>query len=430
MPKIAKELGALAVSKLGPGVHAVGGVAGLHLQVTQGAGRSWLLRYMLAGTRREMGLGPFPEVGLADARLQAAQARQRLREGGDPLADRVAARTRQKAEQARRKDFRTCAEELIESKGPGWKSAKHEAQWSATLETYAYPELGDMDVAAIEAGDVLRVLRPIWSEKPETASRVRGRIEAVLNYAATVGARPKGHNPAAWKGNLALALPTRDSLGRSNHAALPHGIVGEFYQRLAELPGTAASCLRFAVLTAARSGEVRGATWDEIDLKAKVWTVPAERMKGKREHRVPLGGEAVALLQGLPQREGLLFANAGGNGLSDMALTQCIRRLDRVQQGTDQPKKWHDPKLERLATAHGIARATFRTWVAECTNFPPTVAEACLAHISGDKVEQAYQRGEFMAQRAALLQAWAAHLTHRPESKIVPLAGRRTKPSA
>ena len=282
-----------------------------------------------------------------------------------------------------------------------------------------------MDVAAIDAADVLRVLTPIWSEKPETASRLRGRIENVLDYAATIGARPKGHNPAAWKGNLALTLPTRNSLGRSNHAALPHPVVGEFYQRLADLPGTAALCLRFAMLTAARSGEARGATWDEIDLKAKVWTVPAERMKGKREHRVPLSAMAVALLKDLTHREGPLFASGSGNELSDMALTQCIRRLDRTQQTTDEPKKWHDPKLKRIATAHGIARATFRTWAAECTNFPPVVAEACLAHISGDKVELAYQRGEFVAQRAALLHAWAGHLTRRPASKVVPMASHR-----
>lgn len=425
MPKVAKELGALAVSKLGPGVHAVGGVAGLHLQVTQGAGRSWLLRYLYAGKRREMGLGSYPELGVADAREAASKARNLLREGADPLAERDMARTRQRTAQARRKDFRTCAEALIDSKAPGWQNAKHAAQWRGTLETYAYPELGEMDIAAIEADDVLRVLTPIWSEKPETASRVRGRIEAVLDYAAMIGARPKGHNPAVWKGNLALALPTRQSLGRSNHAALPHGVVGDFYQRLAELPGTAAACLRFAILTAARSGEARGATWAEVDLKAKVWTVPAERMKGKREHKVALTREAVELLQGLVHRKGLLFANVAGNELSDMALTQCIRRLDRVQQGTDAPRKWHDPKLGRLATAHGIARATFRTWAAECTSFPPAVAEACLAHISGDKVEQAYQRGEFLAKRGALLQEWTSHLTRRPTTKVVPMTGRK-----
>lgn len=422
MPRIAKELGALAVSRLGPGVHAVGGIAGLHLQVTQGAGRSWLLRYLHAGRRREMGLGPFPEVPLASARLAAAQAKQRLREGIDPLDERDSNRTRLRAEQARRKTFRECARELIESKSSGWKNAKHAAQWAATLETYAYPELGDMDVATVEAADVLRALKPIWTDKPETASRLRGRIEAVLDYAAAIGARPKGHNPAGWKGNLALALPTRNSLGRSNHAALPHTVVGEFYRRLAELPGTGAACLRFAILTAARSGEARGATWDEIDLKAGLWTVPAERMKGKRDHKAPLSSEALALLQGLPHREGLLFPGPAGAAMSDMALTQCIRRLDRTDPG-----KWHDPKLDRLATAHGVARATFRTWAAECTAFPPAVAEACLAHISGDKLEQAYQRGEFTAQRAALLQAWAAHLTHEPGAKIVGIAARKAK---
>lgn len=427
MPKIAKELGALAVSRLGVGVHAVGGVSGLHLQVSKGSGRSWVLRFLHAGRRREMGLGAYPELPLAAARAVAAEARARLREGADPLAERDAARAQRKAEQARRKTFKECALELIDAKSSGWKNSKHEAQWRATLETYAYPLIGDMDVGTIEAADVLRVLRPIWTDKPETASRLRGRIEAVLDLAATLGARPKGHNAASWKGNLALALPTRNSLGRSNHAALPHTVVPEFYQRLAGLPGTSALCLRFAIATAARSGESRGAHWAEIDLKGRLWTVPADRMKGKREHRVPLSDEAVALLKTLPHREGLLFVNGSGGELSDMSVTQVVRRLDRAQQNTDQPKKWHDPKLDRLATPHGVARASFRTWVAECTAFPPAVAEACLAHINADKVEAAYQRGEFMSQRAALLQAWADHLKRKPGAKVLPLTRRKAK---
>jgi integrase len=375
-----------------------------------------------------MGLGPYPELSLADARLAAAQARQRLREGADPLAERDAARARLKAEQSRRKTFKDCALELIAAKAPGWKNAKHEYQWTATLETYAYPELGHMDAATVEAADVLRVLKPIWTRAPETASRLRGRVEAVLDYAATIGARPKGHNPATWKGNLSLALPSRGSLGRTNHAALPYSVVGEFYQRLASLPGVAATCLRFAMLTAARSGEARSASWEEVDLKAATWTVPADRMKGKREHRVQLSREAVALLKALPKREGIIFSNEAGSPLSDMALTTCIRRLDRTQQSTDEPKKWYDPKLDRLTTAHGTARATFKTWAAECTNFPPAVSEACLAHISGDKVEQAYLRGEFTKQRAALLEAWAVFLTHKLQvDNVVSLSGKRGK---
>jgi integrase len=425
MPKIAKELNALAVSRLGPGVHQVGGVPGLLLQVTATGGRSWMLRYRLGERRREMGLGPYPSIPLAEARAKAAAARYSVRIGIDPLAQAQAERARNLAEMARRKTFEECAAELIAAKAPSWKSDKHAAQWEASLRDYAFPVLGRLTVDAIEAADVLRALSPIWATVPETASRVRGRIEAVLDYAATVGARPRGANPAAWKGNLGLALPTRASLGRTNHAALPHDGVCEFYARLVGLPGTAAACLRFAMLTCARSGEARGADWSEIDLEAKLWTVPAARMKAEREHVVPLTDQAVALLEALPHRAGLLFANAGGDALSDMSLTQCIRRLDRVEPG-----RWHDPKLKRLATAHGICRSTFRTWAAECTTYPSAVPEAALAHLSGDEVERAYLRSNFLTMRRGLMAEWSQHLTQKPDAKAGVIAITKRRPRA
>ncbi len=394
MPKIAKELGALAVSRLKvPGWHAVGGVTGLGLQVTPTGARSWSLRIVIAGKRRELGLGGFPTVQIAAARDKARQARELVSQGVDPILMKKTASSALQAAQARAVTFRTVAERYIEAHDAGWRNPKHAAQWTSTLTQYAYPHLGAMLVASIDTAAVLKVLQPIWSTKTETASRVRGRIESVLDYATAQGLR-EGPNPARWKGHLALTQPKRSKVQKvEHHAALPVGDMPGFMKRLRGAHGMGARALEFAVLTAARSGEVRGMQWAEVDLAAKVWTVPAARMKAAREHRVPLSDAAVAILASLPRQVGgdLVFPGTKGQPLSDMSLTAVLRRM----------------KVD--AVPHGM-RSSFRDWTAEHTSFPNEVAEMALAHVVGDKVEAAYRRGDLFEKRREMMDAWASFL--------------------
>lgn len=377
-----------------PGIYADG--AGLYLQVTRGkAGdlrRSWFVRLRLPdGRSRDMGLGTFELVPLADARAKAQDARIEAKAGRDPLAAREAEKLQAKVETARALTFRQAAEAYIAAHRDRWRSAKHANQWSVTLATYAYPVFGDFQVSVVDKRDVLAALEPIWAAKPETASRLRGRIEAVLDWAAERGHRAEGDNPARRE-RLKHSLPSRAALAkakpRGNHAALPFVQAAAFWADLAGRDGVAARALAFAILTAARTGEVIGADWREVDLEGAVWTVPANRMKGGREHRVPLSGPAVALLRGLgPQLEGPVFATERG-ALSNMALLMTLRRMGRAD-----------------ITAHGF-RSTFRDWAAERTEFAREVAEAALAHAIGDKVEAAYRRGDLFEKRRRLMDAW------------------------
>lgn len=368
-----------------PGRRGDDAVRGLMLAVQPGGSRSWVLRYQMAGRRRDMGLGPYPEVGLARAREKAMEARRLAKDGRDPLAERarVPALT-----------FRAAAEALVESKRPGWRNAKHAAQWASTLEAYAYPGLGALDVKAVDTAAVLGVLRPVWTAKPETASRVRQRVEAVLDYAAATGARA-GENPARWRGHLDHLLP-RPSKVRAveHHAALDWREGPAFMAELAGREGTAAKALAFAVLTAARSGEVRGMAWREVDLAAAVWTVPAGRIKAGREHRVPLAAAALALLGGPGAPDDLVFPSPtdAGRPLSDMTLTAVLRRMGRGG-----------------LTAHGF-RSTFRDWAGEATTHAREVVEAALAHRLKDKAEAAYARGDLFAKRRRLMGDWAVFL--------------------
>lgn len=420
MPRVAKELGALAVSKLKvPGWHAVGGVAGLGLQVAPAGARSWVLRVVVAGNRRELGLGGFPTVQLAAARERARQAREQIAQGVDPIQAKKAAHSALKAAQARAVTFKTLAEQYIEAHEASWKNSKHAAQWSSTLTQYAFPVLGPMLVADIDTPAVLRVLEAepekgkgtLWATRTETASRLRGRLETILDYATTKGLR-EGPNPARWKGHLALTLPSKRKVAPVvHHKAIPVGEVGKFMARLRAAEGIGARALEFAILTAGRSGEVRGATWAEIDLPAKLWTVPAERMKAKREHRVPLSDAAVTLLEALPRREGceVVFYSTKGSALSDMTLTAVLRRL----------------KVD--ATAHGF-RSTFRDWAAECTSYPAEVAEMALAHAVGNAVEAAYRRGDLFEKRRAMMGDWATFLA-KPAGAVVPMRNARVSGS-
>lgn len=383
------SLNARKVETAAPGRHGDG--RGLFLYVKPTGARSWVLRYQVQGRRRDLGLGPYPDVSLAMARDRAAEARRLIAEGEDPIT---------KKQQAKPKTFREAALELIESKRPGWKNAKHAAQWTATLEAYVFPKIGAVQVAKIETADVISALTPIWATKPETANRVRQRIEAVIDYASALGIR-SGDNPARWRGHLDHLLPKPTKVRAVvHHPALPHAQIADFMTDLAKREGVAARALAFTILTAARSGETRGMTWGEVDLGAKVWTIPAGRMKAAKEHRVPLSDSALTLLgqraEGIPD-DTLVFGSEAkpGKPISDMSMTAVLRRMERAD-----------------ITVHGF-RSTFRDWAGETTGFPREVIEAALAHGIRDKAEAAYARSDLFDKRRDLMTAWAATATRR-----------------
>ncbi len=393
MPRIATELGPLAVKRLiTPGMHAVGGVAGLYLQVRNETAKSWILRALVVDRRRDIGLGAYPAVSLAEARLKAQACRDSIQQGVDPVVAKQAARSSLAAQRARATKFIDVAKRYIKSHASGWKSAKHADQWGSTLEAYVYPVIGPMVVADVDTAAILRVLQPIWHSKTETATRVRGRIEVILDAATAQGLR-EGPNPARWKGHLALTLPARSKIAPTKHQrSIPVDAVPAFYEGLLGQEGVGALALRFLLLTCVRSGEVRGANWTEVDFERRVWTIPAERMKVNKEHRVPLSPAAVALLSSIPAREGLLFPGAKGKPLSDMTLTAVMRRM----------------KID--AVPHGL-RSSFRTWAADYTNHPREVCEQCLAHTTGSDVELAYQRSDLFEKRRQVMDEWASFAT-------------------
>jgi integrase len=411
VPRIADELGALQVAKRARtvGLHFVGGVHGLALQVTSAGAKSWLLRMPIGGKRREMGLGPYPEVTLARAREKAREARELVRAGVDPIQRQREAASALRAAAATALTFDDCAASYIKAHEASWRNVKHGQQWRNTLKAYVSPAFGGLLVRDVGLTHVLQVLEPIWTEKNETASRLRSRIELVLDWASARGLR-SGPNPARWRGHLDKLLPKPSKVkSPEHHAAVPVGQAGAFMERLRQMDGMGARALEFAVLTAARSGEVRGAKWSEIDERAKVWIVPADRMKAGKEHRVPLSDAASALLKTLPRVGGsdLLFPGPKGNTLSDMALTAVMRRM------------------QVPAVPHGF-RSTFRDWAAERTNYPREVAEMALAHAIGDKVEAAYRRGDLFEKRRHLMADWAAFLS-QPErcAEVVNLSQRQ-----
>jgi len=412
----------------------MGDGGGLYLQIAPSGSKSWLFRFTLAGKAREMGLGPVGEppkgVTLAAARLAAAEARGLLRRGVDPIEHRAAELRRSEAERAKAaaNTFRSVAENMIGAREAGWRNAKHRQQWRNTLATYAYPIIGDMPVSEIGTEDVMRVLRPIWTKKPETASRLRGRIERVLAYAKAMKLR-EGENPAVWRGHLSEALPSpRRIEGKApgHHPALPWQEAPLFMADLRGRDAMAARALEFAILTAARTSEVLGARWREMDLDAAVWTVPAERMKAKREHRVPLSDAALAVLRAvLPLSTGpdsfVFPGKRRGHGLSQMALLMLLRRMN--PQGEDKPARWRDARTGEPITAHGF-RSTFRDWCGEASHHPADLAEAALAHVNKDKTEAAYARGDLFAKRAVLMADWAAFCA-KPPTEVVAIQGAR-----
>ena len=391
MPKKAKDLSALEVSRLtAPGHHAVGGVAGLYLYVLDTGARSWVLRTMVGTKRRHMGLGGYPDVPLAQAREKARAAKIEVSQGTDPIAQRVALASQLKAQQATQKTFEEAAKAYMEAHEKAWKNPKHRAQWGSTLKTYAYPHIGSLLVKDIDQEHVMKVLEPIWATKTETATRLRGRIESVLDWATTRKYR-SGENPARWKGHLDNLLPAPSDIHKvESHRAVGYKDMAQFMAGLRAREGLAARALEFAILCAARSGEVRGALWSEINQEEAIWVIPAKRMKAGKEHRVPLSAPAVKLLGALPRSESsdLIFPGSNDKPLSDMALTAVMRRM------------------EVDAVPHGF-RSTFRDWVGDCTNYPRDVAEFALAHKLSDKVEAAYRRGDALERRREMMEDWA-----------------------
>lgn len=369
---------------------------GLYLQVRSESSKSWLLRYERDGRERWMGLGSLQDFNLDEARERARLARQKLRDGRDPLDERRehrrAAKNEEAAQRARAKTFSDAAEEYFAHHHHKWRNDKHRAQFVATLKQYAYPVFGHLPVANVDRVMVLKVLEPIWTTKPETASRVRGRIEAVLSF-STVREYRSGENPARWKGHLDQVLASKASVRKvAHHRAMLFTDIPAFVTELRQRRGTAAKALEFLILTASRTAEVTGSTWTEFDLENKIWTVPAERMKAYREHRVPLSDAAIALLIALPREAGNQYAFLGSRrgGLSNMAMGVLLRRMG----------------YEGRATVHGF-RSTFRDWAAETTNHANHVAEAALAHVVGDKVEAAYRRGDLIEKRRIMMAEWA-----------------------
>lgn len=428
MPKKAAELSPLAVSRLKtPGLHFVGGVAGLALQVLESGGRSWILRVQVGTKRRDMGLGGYPDVTLADAREAARTARDKVRRGVDPIQELKEARAMLKLEQANAVSFSRAAMAYIDTHEAGWKNVKHAQQWRNSLETHAYPHIGEMLVRDIELPHILNVLEPIWRSKTETATRVRGRVEKILDWSTTKGYR-QGLNPARWKGHLDNLLPAPNKIAKEeHHPALAIGDVGAFVAELRQQHGMGAVALHFAILTAARSGEVRGATWREIDLDKRVWAIPAARMKAENDHRVPLSDAAVQLLRAqlvvpgtddalpTPAADALVFPAPRGGMLSDATLLAVIKRMNKQ---TERPR-WVDPKDGRPAVPHGF-RSTFRDWVSERTSYPHEMAEMALAHVISSKVEAAYRRGDLFEKRHRMMADWAEFLgrVERPAQVI------------
>ena len=396
MPRRASELSAKAVEHLSEGLHAVGGVSGLYLQV-KGSARSWCLRFTSGGRRREAGLGSFHDVSLKQAREIAREHRAQIAQGIDPIEKRKQLAVLAVAFSRMSATFDTCAASFIASKEAEWSNVKHGDQWRNTIAAYASPVIGSQQIADVDTPAVLQVLEPHWRSKTETMVRLRGRLESVLDWATVRGYR-SGPNPARWKGHLQVMLPAPSRVAKTtHHAAISYQDMPEFMNRLKSIEGVSARALEFAILTASRSGEVRGMTWGEVDLINKMWTIPGPRMKAKRPHRVPLSTRAVEILDSRSEkRERLVFASTRSDGqLSDMALTAVCRRL----------------KVE--AVPHGLARATFKTWAAEKTSFPRDVIEQALAHTLTNKTEDAYWRGDLFEKRQRLMDEWCTFLVGR-----------------
>jgi integrase len=408
MPKkLSNVLTPLAVKNAKPGRHADGG--GLHLLVKESGARSWVYRFMLSGKSRDIGLGAAgPDgISLADARDARDALRLKVKAGIDPLEERqrdaAEALAAAQAAKVAGMTFKAVAETYIGANEGSWRNDKHRQQWKNTLATYVYPVIGELPVAEVGIAHVLQILEPIWKAKAETASRVRGRMETILDAAKARGYRD-GENPARWRGHIAQILPVRSRLTRGHHKAMPYDAIPAFVCALHQREAVAALALEFTILTAARTGEVIGGKWDEVDLDKAIWTIPANRMKAGKEHRVPLSPRAMEILkstQGL--RKEWLFPATKGGSMSGMAMSMLLRRM----------------KVD--VTVHGF-RSGFRDWSAECTGYAHEVAEMALAHTIENKVERAYRRGDLFDKRRRLMDDWATYCA------TIPAAGANVTP--
>jgi integrase len=392
------------------GRYADGG--GLYLQVSSNGAKSWLFRYMMNNKARQMGLGSVRTFSLPEARETATKCRKLVYEGIDPIDHRNLERGQIRADTAKAMTFKDCAEKYISAHSPGWKNIKHTNQWTNTLVTYAYPVFSNLPVQTIDTGLVMKVLEPIWVTKSETASRVRGRIEAILDWASARKYR-EGENPARWKGHLDKLLPKRGKVQKvKHHPALPYDQIGAFMERLRQREGVAARGLEFKILTAARTAEVIGAKWDEYDLDQAIWTVPSERMKGGKEHRVPLSGAVVTIMEQMSRVKISDYVFPGGKRnrpLSNMAFNQLLKRMG---------------VSNAVAVPHGF-RSTFRDWAAEKTGVQNEVSEMALAHTVSSKVEAAYRRGDLFDKRRRLMDSWAEYcsITVEGGSNVIAILG-------
>jgi integrase len=381
---------------------------GLYLQVSTAGTKSWIYRFTLDGKAREMGLGPLNAISLAEARKRTAECRRMRHDGIDPIKARGAQRDQKRLEGARSMTFDVCAKAYIEAHKASWKNGKHAEQWRGSLRNYASPVFGSSPVQAIDLALVMKALEPIWQTKSETASRLRGRIEAVLDWATVRGYR-KGENPARWRGHLDKLLPARAKIQKVvHHPALPFSEIADFMVSLRNQEGIAARALEFLILTSARTGEIIGARWDEVDLNENVWVVPGARMKAGREHRVPLSRPALAVLKNMKEIRESDFVFPGGRKgkpLSNMAMLALLKRIGRND-----------------LTTHGF-RSTFRDWAAERTTFPREVVEMALAHTIENKVEAAYRRGDLFQKRRQLMEKWARFCsTPRQQAEVVSIS--------
>lgn len=384
-----------------PGLHAVGGAPGLYLNVNtphvidlNPLSCSWIYRYAFNGKRRDMGLGNLYDLTLDSARIRANELRGQIRQGIDPIEHKRQLQAINKKVRINSTTFQQCVDSYLESHGDAWKNAKHRTQWRSTLETYACPLIGNLNIVEVDTSLVLRILEPIWKTKTETAARLRGRIESIIDWATVRGFR-SGENPARWKGHLDKLLPKPSKIANSKHfAALPYKEIHQFMRRLSNQQGIGASALEFAILTAARSAEVRGATWPEIDLAERIWIIPGERMKACKVHRVPLSDAAIGVIERMHKSRISDFIFPGtkeSKPIADTSLTSVLKRMERND-----------------ITAHGF-RSTFKDWASETTAYSREVTEMALAHAIENKTEEAYRRGDLFEKRTQLMSDWARY---------------------
>nr|WP_295977048.1 site-specific integrase [uncultured Agrobacterium sp.] len=399
MASVVNKLSAAGVAKEhAPGLYGDGG--GLYLQVAKGGSKSWIFRFMIAGKPRYMGLGSIDAFSLREARERAKEARKLVADGIDPIEVRRERIAAARADDAKLVSFSEAAERYVKAHAAGWKNLKHADQWRNTLATYADPVIGSLSVAKVDTAHIMQIIEPIWAEKTETASRVRGRIESVLDW-ATARRYRSGENPARWRGHLDKLLPARSRVAKvRHHPAMLYTDLPAFMERLWELDSISANALEFTILTAVRTSEAIGATETEFDLLSKVWTIPAERMKANRPHRVPLSDRVLEILKTTPREANSPYVFPGakrGKPLSNMAMLELLQGME----GTEG------------LTVHGF-RSTFRDWAAERSSFPREIAEAALAHVVKDKTEAAYQRGDLLEKRRKLMAAWAGYANTSP----------------